>query len=72
MGDRSGWCCHGYRVGAAWTIEPDPQRQGRREFPPAPCAEDHSFLLPSLDLCCALRWLPGSSSGEEKRGFLVP
>lgn len=23
MGDRSGRCCHGYRVGAAWTIETD-------------------------------------------------
>lgn len=49
MGDRSGWCCHGYWVGA-------------------PCTKDHSFLLPSLDLGCALRWLPSSSSGEEKRG----
>lgn len=56
------------RLGQLGLLEPDPQRQGRLEFPPAPCTEDHSFLLPSLDLCCALRWLPGSSSGEEERG----
>lgn len=71
VGDRNGWCCHGYRVWAAWTIEPDAWRQSHLERSVS-CLHLvlDSSLLSSLDscLCSAQPWPRLALAAEKRKG----